>query len=86
MKCVKVWRGDLALPRAFSLPHDPISVSHQVSTNQKQVSTLSNSDDFYEDRVSLSQQSLGISTVVSMQLKASHTTYVAQRTVLVLLC
>ena len=38
MKCVKVWTGDLGLPRASSLPHEStISVSQQLSTNQKQV-------------------------------------------------
>ena len=42
MKCVKAWTGDPGLPRAFSLPHtESISVSQQLSTNQKQVGKFS---------------------------------------------
>ena len=51
MKCVKAWTGDLGLPRAFSLPHtESISVSQQLSTNQKQVGKFSHlSDDMTKE-------------------------------------
>ena len=50
MKCVKVWTANL--PLSFPLPHQPdctISVSQQVSTNQKQVGKMSLFDHCYHD-------------------------------------
>jgi len=42
LKWLRVWTGDLGLPRASSLPHEStISVSQQLSTNQKQIGLLS---------------------------------------------
>ena len=41
-RCVKVWSGDLPLPAAFPLPHQTISLSQELSTNQKQVNDCHN--------------------------------------------
>jgi len=42
LKWLRVWTGDLPLPRSFPLPHEEtISVGQQLSTNKKQIGLLS---------------------------------------------